>query len=386
MNYSSRFGGSGTIHSVQGELNIERPTLLLNKERAIRNIESMARKARTSGVRFRPHFKTHQSAQIGEWFKQFDVKSITVSSVDMATYFSANGWKDITIAFPANVRAIGRMNELAEKINLGLLVESKETIDFLRGNLKSNVKVWINIDVGYKRTGVLWSNTCEVMELAERIKHSKTLSFAGILTHAGHSYNAKSTDEIREIYFDSLFKMRKLRDGLRAKGFSNVEISVGDTPTCSLVRDFSGVDEVRPGTFVFYDVMQMTLGSCSEQDIAIALACPVVAKHKERNEIVIHGGAGHLSKDFISKRKGIKIFGYVTTPQKYGWGPLVSNTYVSSLSQEHGIIKTDDDFFRRVQVGDLLLALPVHCCLTVDLMREFLTLKGDIVQTMPKFC
>lgn len=324
---------------MQGELNIERPTLLLDKERAIRNIEKMARKTKTSSARFRPHFKTHQSAQIGEWFKQFDVKSITVSSVDMATYFSANGWKDITVAFPANIRAIRRINMLAEKINLGLLVESKETIDFLRDNLKSNAKAWIDIDVGYERTGVLWSNTREVTELAKRVKASKTLSLAGILTHAGQSYEAKSTDEIKGIYFDSVFKMRKLQDELQAEGFSNTEISVGDTPTCSLVDDFCSVDEVRPGTFVFYDVMQMTLGTCNEQDIAIALACPVVAKHEERNEILIHGGAAHLSKDFILNKEGIKIFGYVSTPESYGWGPPVSNTYVSWFVRSMGLLR-----------------------------------------------
>ena len=374
-----------TRHHKRVKLHIERPTLLLNQERAIKNIEKMAKKAKASGVRFRPHFKTHQSAQIGEWFKPFGVKSITVSSVDMAAYFSSHGWKDITIAFPTNIRAITKINALAEKITLGLLVESSETIDFLGKNLKSNVNVWIDIDVGYNRTGIPWSSTREVAGLAKKIAGSKNLAFAGILTHAGHSYEAKSTSEIRRIYADSIFKMQKLRDVLTAKSFSNVEISVGDTPTCSVAEDFTGVDEVRPGTFVFYDAKQLDLGSCGEKDIAIALACPAVAKHKERNEIVIHGGAAHLSKDFMLSKEEDKVFGYVCMPTENGWSPRVNNTYVSSLSQEHGIIRTDAAFFRKAQIGDLLMILPVHSCLVVDLMREFLTLEGETLLTMPKF-
>ena len=43
-------------------MQIETPTLLLNEAIARRNIERMANKARQNGVRFRPHFKTHQSA------------------------------------------------------------------------------------------------------------------------------------------------------------------------------------------------------------------------------------------------------------------------------------------------------------------------------------
>src|SRR6476620_10300974 len=89
---------------------ITRPTLLLDEARCRRNIERMASKARRSNVRFRPHFKTHQSAQIGEWFREAGVNAITVSSVKMAEYFASHGWDDITIAFPANWREIEAIN------------------------------------------------------------------------------------------------------------------------------------------------------------------------------------------------------------------------------------------------------------------------------------
>ena len=49
----------------------------------------------------RPHFKTHQSTEIGKWFKQKGLLNY-VSSISMAEYFS-NEWNDITIAFPINI-------------------------------------------------------------------------------------------------------------------------------------------------------------------------------------------------------------------------------------------------------------------------------------------
>ena len=61
----------------------------------------MVDRAAAADVDFRPHFKTHRSREVGRWFRDFGVAAITVSSVDMAQYFSNDGWDDITIAFPA---------------------------------------------------------------------------------------------------------------------------------------------------------------------------------------------------------------------------------------------------------------------------------------------
>ena len=77
-----------------------RPTLLIDKAKCKANIKRMALKARQNDIEFRPHLKTHQSLEIGDWFRQEGVTKITVSSVAMAKYFAQDGWKDITIAFP----------------------------------------------------------------------------------------------------------------------------------------------------------------------------------------------------------------------------------------------------------------------------------------------
>ncbi len=360
------------------QLNIDKPTLLMNKNRVLRNIRLMNEKARKNNVRFRPHFKSHQSAQVGEWFRDCGVNAITVSSLDMAEYFMKYGWDDITVAFPVNILEINKINRIAKKIQLGLLVESGETIDALRNNITSNVNIWLKIDVGYHRTGISSNNPDLVIKLVKEVEKAEKLQFMGLLTHAGHSYNARSAREIEKVYHESVSHLTKLKNILREKFNTNIQISFGDTPTCSVVDDFSQVDEIRPGNFVFYDLIQRLIGSCREEDIAVTLACPVVAKHPERKELVIYGGAIHLSVAGM-EINGKWVFGYITSESSTGWGALREDCYVSSLSQEHGIIKVTDDVMEKVTIGDIIHILPVHICLTVNLLRRFVTIEGEVI-------
>jgi D-serine deaminase-like pyridoxal phosphate-dependent protein len=360
---------------------IQKPTLLLNHQRASENIRKMADKAQRSGVRFRPHFKTHQSAQVGEWFRDFGVKAITVSSVEMAQYFAQHGWQDMTIAFSVNILEIASIEQLASRINLGLLVESIETAHFLAKNLMAPVNVWLKVDVGYGRTGIPWPDYDKLVALAKQVEKTSHLSLHGLLTHSGHTYRARSELEIQAIYRDTVSKMRAVQENLAMAGVEPVELSIGDTPSCSVVADLSDVDEIRPGNFVFYDVMQLQIGACREEDIAVAVACPVVAKHPERHQLVIYGGAVHLSKEFIVEDNA-QIFGYVARLKDDGWGSRLENAYVSSLSQEHGIITAGDDTISQIKVGDVLVILPVHSCLTVNLLKKYQTLGGEVYDCM----
>jgi D-serine deaminase-like pyridoxal phosphate-dependent protein len=361
--------------------NITTPTLILNKERALKNIERMAAKAQRSGVRFRPHFKTHQSAEIGGWFRDFGVTSITVSSLDMAGYFAQHGWKDVTVAFPVNIREINKINQLAKHFKLNLLIESMDSTKFLADHVTSPVQCWMKIDTDYHRTGIAWDRSDEILQIVEEISRAPLLTFSGILTHSGHTYKAASKESVKEIYHDTVSKMKQVRERLLSVGINGVEISIGDTPSCSVVEDYGEMDEIRPGNFVFYDLMQLAIGSCAEEDIAVAVACPVVAKHADRGEIVVYGGAVHLSKEFILEDDR-KIFGRIALPQGVGWTSIIPDCYVSSLSQEHGIVKTSDALLNQVNVGDIVMVVPVHSCLTANLMKVYQTLQDEQINTI----
>ena len=341
----------------------------------------MVEKARIHNLIFRPHFKTHQSAVIGEWFREAGVSRITVSSVTMAEYFAKAGWTNILIAFPANILEINRINKLAAKINLSLTLESKETADFLHQNLKHKAGVYLKIDTGYHRTGIPFDNDEEIQTVVKRVQSIPNLKFTGLLTHAGNTYHAKSRDEIILIHHDSISKLSDLKRRFKNET-TNPIISIGDTPSCSIATDFTGVDEIRPGNFIFYDVMQNQLGSCNLKDIAVIMACPVVAKHADRNEIVIYGGAVHLSKEYIIDKENKRTYGMVVNIDQVGWSDPIDNTYVSAISQEHGIIKTTKAFIDKTKVGDILGILPVHSCLTAHQMNKYLTIDGKRILKM----
>ncbi len=344
-----------------------KPELIIDQKKLSRNIDKMLAKAKGSQVLFRPHFKSHQSLAIGNIFRRKGIDKITVSSVSMAEYFAGDAWNDITIAFPVNLLEIEKINKLAARIQLNLLVDSIYSASFLAKRMQSNVGVFIKIDTGYHRSGLLPEDP-EIGKIVTTLSNSEKLTFKGFLAHAGHTYSAKGKEAILAIMEDSKQKLSKLKTKYIDR-FPEIITSYGDTPSCSMADDCSGFDEIRPGNFVFYDVMQYHIGSCKLDDIAVAVACPVVSVYRDRNEIIIYGGGIHLSKEFIEADNNFKLFGYVVELTENIWGTPIPGAYVSSLSQEHGIVKISEKFINKFKPGDVLGILPVHSCLTANLLQ-----------------
>lgn len=334
----------------------------------------MFKKTVQSGVIFRPHFKTHQSIEIGRWFRQAGTDRITVSSLRMAGYFAGDGWDDITVAFPVNLREIDLIRSLSEQIKLGLVVEDPAVVETLRKELKVEVNIWIKLDTGYHRTGLELEDHVTITEIIRLSNSADTLRFQGFLTHAGHTYRAGSTQAVMDIFKESALIMQRAREMVSPHA-SRCLLSWGDTPSCSLLEDFDCMNEIRPGNFVFYDLMQWLQGSCSFNEIAGILVCPVVAKHPRRREVIIYGGAVHLSKEFLVKDQE-PIYGRVVELAGSAWSHPVEGARLVNLSQEHGIIRAPSEWISGVQPGDLLGIVPVHSCLTANLSGDYLTTEG----------
>lgn len=348
---------------------IKKPQVVVDRRKCETNIRNMAAKAKKHELVFRPHFKTHQSREIGALYRSAGISRITVSSVEMAYHFASDGWKDITIAFPVNVREIEEIRRLNREIDLSVLVESAAAVRLLNEQMDVELNVFLEIDTGYGRTGVDCRNEEELDAMFHHIASARMIRLKGLLAHNGHTYHAKSVTEVINIHESSLEKLARVKE--HAQLFqSDILVSIGDTPACSLSNNFSGVDEIRPGNFVYYDLQQERTGSCTMDQIALIVACPVVSVRPQNQKIVLYGGAVHLSKQSLNDN-GRTVHGYLVPLTESGWGDVVRETYVTSVSQEHGIVHCGDTgFLSTVEPGDLVGILPVHACLAANLGSE----------------
>jgi D-serine deaminase-like pyridoxal phosphate-dependent protein len=351
---------------------ITRPTLVVDRDRVRANLRRMRAKADASGIRFRPHVKTHSSTRIAALYREVGVTAITVSSVEMARRFADAGWDDITIAFPLNVRALDELRLLAAQIRLGLLVDSTDAAAAL-GQIETPVDVWLDIDVGYGRTGLPWDDRAALSRVLHATQDSGRHRIRGVLTHAGHTYQVPDPMARSALWTEVADRMGSARDALAGPGSSHtLEISVGDTPTCGTVSRFDGVDEIRAGNFVFFDMQQHALGACTSDELAMVVACPVVGVYPWRGEIVVQGGAVQISRDVAPGPGGVPSHGQLAVMGTDGWDLLpAADAYVRGVSQEHGVITCTPQVLDQVRVGDLVFIVPAHACLAANLIGEF---------------
>ena len=349
---------------------IHSPILLLDKNRCRNNIKRIASKAEKHGLIFRPHFKTHQSIEIGRWFRDYGVKGITVSSIGMAQYFAQDDWDDITIAFPFYHGMVEGLKKLQEQAQIRLFLNQIDDVSLLNSELGKNFKVYIEIDAGYGRSGIFIDEKEKIRDLVDAINMGKYSEFHGFYIHDGGTYKAQGKSEIKEKVMRSLSALRELK-----KLYPDAKTSLGDTPSASILEDFDGIDEITAGNLVFYDWMQIQIGSCTPNDVAVSVKVPLSQKIGS-NMAIVHGGSVHFSKDYI-EQNGIKNYGQVFKKQGNDIVPI-DGAMLSGLSQEHGTLSGFDP--KLVDENNCISILPIHSCLTVNLYHYYHTTDGEIIQ------
>src|SRR5256885_1763289 len=106
-------------------LTLPTPAFLVDREIVERNCARMREKALRSGVGFRPHAKTHKTAEIARMQHGGATGPITVSTLAEAEFFADGGFRDITYAVPIAPEKLARAAALAARIErLNILIDS----------------------------------------------------------------------------------------------------------------------------------------------------------------------------------------------------------------------------------------------------------------------
>lgn len=354
------------------------PVLILDRSRLLANIARMQARAKALGVSLRPHLKTAKSAMVAELAVGKD-GPITVSTLAEAEYFAKAGFRDILYAVPMAPQKLDQVGALIKSgVDLKIITDHPAVAQAAAEagrRLGVTFRVMIKIDSGLGRAGIA-PNSELLPPLAKALTQSG-VELAGVLTHAGHSYCAKNATEIERIAEEERVAVVTAATRLRAAGLACPSVSVGSTPTALFAKDLTGVTEMRPGNFVFFDLFQAGLGTCALQDIAVSVLATVVSHHPGRNHVLIDAGGLALSKD-TGANKNVPGTGYGRVCRPEEALPL-DGMNIHDVHQEHGLLGGPDappvDFAAHPP-GSRLRVLPNHSCMTGAMYDRYYVTDG----------
>ena len=349
---------------------VETPALLLYRDVMERNLKHMADRARRLGVSLRPHIKTHKCLELGRRQVAYGAHGITVSTLFEAEAFVRGGFTDLTWAFPLDPSHVAHVQRVAQAgATVRVILDDLDTAKALAG---SGLHVWLKVDCGYHRAGVDPSSRYG-LEVARELGVERGLVFDGILSHSGHAYRTRNTNEAAQIADQERQVMVWFAELLRKDGLPVPGVSVGSTPAMAAVKSLTGVTEARPGNYIFYDRTMVLIGCCDPQDVAVSVLATVVSHQPGASHFVVDAGALSLSKDLGPTHVGLEpAFGAVKDHPELT---------VASVSQEHGLIRAAAAaaIEGKFKVGQQIEIIPNHSCLTEAHFDEYVVIEGGRV-------
>ena len=351
---------------------LETPALLLDLDKMERNLKRVADYAHDHDLRLRPHTKTHKTPALGRRQLDLGAAGLTVAKVSEAEVMLASGTPDLLIAYPVIGRKkLERLMEVAAKTNVTVALDSalaaRQLSDAARESQRQ-IGVLAEMDAGLGRVGV--SPGSDLIELVRGLKRLPWLRFDGIAFYPGH---IKSLDEegLRAIEALGQLIAATVRE-LKQAGFEVNIVSGGSTPALFHSHEIAGLNEIRPGTYIFNDRNTMLMGACSLDDCAGSILTTVVSTAK-KGQIIIDGGSKTFSSDRPATAAEVSFGHVVDAPE----------AVFTKMNEEHGYVD-----IRRAQrdftIGDRVRVIPNHICVAMNLHECVYGIRGDQVEQVWK--
>lgn len=361
------------------------PCLLLDEGTLERNCARMRERLGASGVALRPHVKTAKSVEVAQRALGAEAGPITVSTLREAEYFFDHGFRDILYAVGVVPGKLARLGELVNRgARVSAIVDSVEAAAALReagARVSLPIPGLIEIDSDGHRAGIAPGDP-RLLEVAEALGPA----LGGVMTHAGDSYNARTTEAIRAVAERERQAVVGSAAALREAGHACPVVSVGSTPTATFAESFEGVTEVRAGVYVFHDLVMAGLGVCAVEDIAISVLGSVIGHQRDRNWVITDAGWMALSRDRGTAKQAVdQGYGLVCDAE----GRPLEDLVVVDANQEHGIVARRGGGpidFARFPLGALVRILPNHACATAAQHAEYQVLRdGALTAVWERF-
>ncbi len=344
---------------------LDTPALLIDLDLMERNLMKVAAYSRDHKLRVRPHTKTHKIPALGRRQLDLGATGLTVAKVGEAEVMLEARPPELLVAFPViGESKLDRLMQVARETSVTVSLDSltaAEQLSAAAGRHQVEAGVLAEVDVGLGRVGVTPGEA--LLKLVQSIHRLPHLRWDGIAFYPGQikmldPEGQRAIDGLAEVIAGMLAELRRA-------GFEARIVSGGSTPTLYETHRLPGVNEIRPGTYIFNDRNTVLSGACALEECAASILVTVVSTAK-RGQIIVDGG----SKTFSSDR--------AVTGDGFGRVLEAKDAVFGKMNEEHGFIDigTVDHAF---QVGDRVRIIPNHVCVAVNLHENVYGIRGDAI-------
>ena len=342
---------------------LETPALLVDLDVMERNLARVADYCARHGLRLRPHTKTHKSAMLARRQLALGASGLTVAKTGEAEIMADTGTRDLLVAFPViGGPKLRRLAEVARKTRVTVALDSMAAACALSQAAAAfgvTFGVLIEMDVGLGRVGV---RPEEAPELARACSALAGIEVRGLTFYPGH-IREQNEAQIRALSVT----VAGARQAFTQAGIAAEIVSGGSTPLLFRSHEVEGVNEIRPGTYIFNDMNTVRSGGCGLEDCAASILVTVVS-HARRERMIVDGGSKTFSSD-------------VAGPGGEGFGRLVDapGAVFGRMNEEHGFIDlagAERDF----EIGQKTQIIPNHICVAVNLHEQIYGVRRGVVE------
>jgi D-serine deaminase-like pyridoxal phosphate-dependent protein len=354
------------------------PCVLVDHVKLERNIDRMQAAVSARGLRLRPHAKTHKSPELARVQIGRGAVGVCCAKLGEAEVFAAAGIEDIRLPYPLLPVNADRVLALLDQTHLSFIVDhpgvAQGWSDAMQ-NAGRTVDVLVKVDVGFHRCGID-PNASGAAELVARIAELPGLRFKGLLSHAGHAYLANSEAEIATVAATEARLLNDLAARVRDLGVPVEEISVGATPSARFSVQQSGLTELRPGNYIYYDRTQVGLGSATWDDCALTVLARVVSRPAP-DRVILDCGSKTLTNDQARGTGDMRGHGAIL--QSLDTAVPDTTLTIERLSEEHANVRVSGSA-RALDPGNLVRVVPNHSCVVSNLVDAVWLVNGDSVE------
>lgn len=332
------------------------PCLLVYPDRILKNIERMIEIAGDVS-RIRPHIKTHKTAEIIHMQMEKGIFQFKCATIAEAELLGSCGAADVLLAMQPVGKNILRLITLIKTFpstRFSTLIDNELILAKLAKEASKNgirLPVYLDLNTGMNRTGIIPGD--KALALYRLLWESGSLEAEGLHAYDGHIRNT-DFEERKSTCQQAFTAVEKLKTEIENAGMSVPDIIAGGSPSFPVHAQNPEVT-TSPGTTLLWDARYGSLFREMDFLNAAVLLSRVISKP---------------GKDLVCLDLGHKALAPEMPFPRVQLLEIESCRQVSQ-SEEHLVLSCKDP--DKLEIGDVVYAIPMHICPTVAKYPRLIT-------------